>query len=186
MDQHASASDGSTVFQAGRDLTVHLPRPATGAWKVPPRTPNFTGRTEDLDRLATLLDQATVTVRAVRGMGGVGKTQLAIEHCHRHAKRYDALGGVLDLDTFSRAESVALLNRRTGIPEEHADELADVLGDLPLGLEQAGGLPDSDPHAGGGVPGPPPPRPGEDGGQGTGRPSPLTGVDARDAVGIGS
>jgi len=49
MGQHASASDGSTVFQAGRDLTVQLPRPATGAWKVPPRNPNFTGRTEDLD-----------------------------------------------------------------------------------------------------------------------------------------
>jgi hypothetical protein len=63
-----------------------LPR----VWKVPARNPNFTGRREDLTALAAALASGpTVTVRAVRGMGGVGKTQLATEFAYAHAADYD-------------------------------------------------------------------------------------------------
>ena len=54
---------------------------------VPPRNPNFTGRGSDLDGLAQAL--RAVTVHSVRGMGGVGKTQLAAEYAHAHAADYD-------------------------------------------------------------------------------------------------
>jgi tetratricopeptide (TPR) repeat protein len=191
-------------------------------WKVPVRNPNFTGRTRDLAHLDNLLVRnKTVTIQAIRGMGGVGKTQLAIEHCHRHAEQYklvwwissenpamipgqlqllgaaldlelpsdagdaallllsdlhqrrdwllvfdnaesvdnvrdylpsgpghvlvttrhsgfDALGSVLDLSTLDRGESIAVLRQRApDVSAEQADELAALLGDLPLGLEQA-------------------------------------------------
>ena len=59
-------------------------------WNVPPRNPGFTGRDGLLaavrDRL--LAGEAAV-VQALQGMGGVGKTQLAIEYAHRFAAGYD-------------------------------------------------------------------------------------------------
>ena len=61
-------------------------------WKVPARNPNFTGRGADLDRLARgLAAGAAVTVYSVRGIVGVGKTQLAIEYAHTHAGDYDVV-----------------------------------------------------------------------------------------------
>lgn len=65
-----------------------LPR----AWKVPAHNPNFTGRDRELDDLATALAAgSTVTVQSVHGMGGVGKTQLAVEYAHQHATDYEVV-----------------------------------------------------------------------------------------------
>jgi tetratricopeptide (TPR) repeat protein len=69
------------------------PRPFIG---VPPRIASFTGRTNELDRLDTILihdkpaavTQASVGRAAVQGMGGVGKTSLAIEYAHRFRGLY--------------------------------------------------------------------------------------------------
>src|SRR5690348_5342808 len=59
-------------------------------WKVPARNPNFTGRSTELAALAAALAGGpTVTVQAVRGMGGVGKTQLATQYAWDHAADYD-------------------------------------------------------------------------------------------------
>jgi hypothetical protein len=59
-------------------------------WNIPARNPGFTGRDQLLaavrDRLAAG-DRAVV--QAFQGMGGVGKTQLAIEYAHRFAEAYD-------------------------------------------------------------------------------------------------
>ncbi|MEU4560942.1 FxSxx-COOH system tetratricopeptide repeat protein [Actinoplanes sp. NPDC023936] len=59
-------------------------------WNVAARNPNFTGRASALTALSEELATAgTMTVTSVRGMGGVGKTQLANEYAHRHATDYD-------------------------------------------------------------------------------------------------
>ena len=59
-------------------------------WNVPPRNLNFTGRTDELGRLRTWLEaHPAVTVHAVHGMGGVGKTQTVIEYAYRYADEYD-------------------------------------------------------------------------------------------------
>jgi tetratricopeptide (TPR) repeat protein len=69
------------------------PRPFIG---VPPRIASFTGRADELDRLDAILmrdkaaavTQASVGRAAVQGLGGVGKTSLAIEYAHRFRGLY--------------------------------------------------------------------------------------------------
>ena len=64
---------------------------------VPPRIASFTGRTEALDRPDAILIQkgsAAVTQvgrAAVQGMGGVGKTTLAVEYANRFRNLYDGV-----------------------------------------------------------------------------------------------
>ncbi|NUT52283.1 MAG: tetratricopeptide repeat protein [Saccharothrix sp.] len=184
---------------------------------MPARNPNFTGRAELLAHLdEALRSSSTVSVHSLRGMGGVGKSQLAVEYAHRFAAAFDvvwwipaeqpalipdhfaalgaalgtpdatdvtvmtmlngrgrwllvfdnadepaavrpflpsgdgrvlittrragfgALGAVIDIDVLDRAESVELLRRRVpAVTERLADELSELVGDLPLAIEQA-------------------------------------------------
>ncbi|MBB5871969.1 tetratricopeptide (TPR) repeat protein [Allocatelliglobosispora scoriae] len=210
---------GQPLFPGG----VRFPGALPAVWNVPSRNPNFTGRERELSRLVSGMDAGSVVaVHSLKGMGGVGKTQLAIEYAHRYAAEFDlvwwvraedsvavpgelvrlaawlglpvdgdpvavaeavyavlrgrrrwllvfdnvedsdtvrrwapgggggrvlvttrraglrAVGRVVDVDVFDRAESVALLTQRLpGISAEDADRVAELLGDLPLALEQA-------------------------------------------------
>jgi tetratricopeptide (TPR) repeat protein len=78
----------------GRSQALEPPlRPFIG---VPPRIASFTGRADELARLDAILmqdkpaavTQASVGRAAVQGMGGVGKTSLAIEYAHRYRNLY--------------------------------------------------------------------------------------------------
>lgn len=193
---------------------------------LPARNPNFAGRGDLLEQLHTSLQAgsvaAVVPIGAVHGLGGVGKTQLALEFAHRFASDYDVvwwipaelptsasaalatlagrlgmeqvadeskvvagllnelrqrerwllvydnaerpnrLGGLLPpsggghvlvtsrwsawgskatplrVNVLARQESIAFLAKRTGSDDQAAlDELAELLGDLPLALEEA-------------------------------------------------
>ncbi|MFC3891645.1 FxSxx-COOH system tetratricopeptide repeat protein [Lentzea rhizosphaerae] len=196
-----------------------FPGALPSVWNVPQRNPNFTGRIESLDRMREAMrSSSTVAVHSLRGMGGVGKTQLAIEYAHRFAGDFDvvwwipaeqpalipehlcllgaelgldvdpssvgkvlaalrtrsrwllvfdnaedpaelrrhlpsgpghvmittrrggfgALGAVLTVDVLDRTESVTLLRRRLlTTSDEQNETLAELLGDLPLAIEQA-------------------------------------------------
>ena len=83
-------------------------------WNAPARNPYFTGRGGELEELARALAAGAVIVHSVHGMGGVGKTQLAIEYAHAHATDYELVWWVA-------AEVPA------AIPDQFAD-LADRLG----------------------------------------------------------
>ena len=102
------------------------PRPFIG---VPPRIASFTGRVEELDKLDAILihdKPAAVTQAvgraAVQGMGGVGKTSLAVEYAHRYRQLY---AGVCWCPAEARSgllSALALLTVTLGAaPKDEAD-----------------------------------------------------------------
>ena len=61
-------------------------------WRVPyNRNPNFTGREKELTLLREQFASGAhaALTQAISGLGGVGKTQLALEYTYRHAGEYD-------------------------------------------------------------------------------------------------
>jgi tetratricopeptide (TPR) repeat protein len=105
----------SAVIQ-GRDIALELPREITSAMTgLPAASPAFTGRGKDLAALLEILapppsashtastsnsppTAAAVTAVTVSGMGGVGKTELAIQAAHAALDRGWFPGGVLFVD----------------------------------------------------------------------------------------
>ncbi|MFG2019278.1 FxSxx-COOH system tetratricopeptide repeat protein [Actinomadura geliboluensis] len=70
----------STERQAGRNPRV---------WgRIPPRNPYFSGRDDELAELRRRLAGGDTT-QVLHGLGGVGKTQLAIEYAYRFRDDYD-------------------------------------------------------------------------------------------------
>jgi hypothetical protein len=71
---------------AGPRLPGSVPR----VWNLPARNPGFTGRDGLLVAVRErLLAGDKAVVQAFQGMGGVGKTQLAVEYAYRFAGAYD-------------------------------------------------------------------------------------------------
>ncbi|TDC73817.1 tetratricopeptide repeat protein [Streptomyces hainanensis] len=61
---------------------------------VPPKNPNFTGRESLLAAVEEQLradETAAVLPHALHGMGGVGKSQIAIEYVYRHSHEYNVI-----------------------------------------------------------------------------------------------
>ena len=72
---------------AGPRLPGSVPR----VWNLPARNPGFTGRDGLLVAVRErLVADDRAVVQAFQGMGGVGKTQLAIEYAYRFAGAYEA------------------------------------------------------------------------------------------------
>ncbi|MFE3939938.1 NB-ARC domain-containing protein, partial [Streptomyces goshikiensis] len=110
---------------------------------VPPKNPNFTGRENLLAAVEEQLrsdETAAVLPHALHGMGGVGKSQLAIEYIYRHSHEYNViwwipaerenlilgalvdLARALDLDVGPQANTAVPAVRealRTGRPYEN-------------------------------------------------------------------
>ncbi|WP_432991309.1 FxSxx-COOH system tetratricopeptide repeat protein [Dactylosporangium sp. CA-233914] len=223
---------GATLHTSGRPSDAEetsgprFPGVLPPVWNLPQRNPAFTGRRDTLEQLRDRLSASVTTVvpQALYGLGGVGKTQVAIEYAYRFAADYDlvwwisaeqvsqvrsAMGElakelnlqeadtlgesvrmvrdalrqgrpsrrwllifdnigdpetvrefipqgsghvlltsrnqewaqdahVVEITTFTRAESVTFLTRRVnGLAAGDAEAVANRLGDLPLAIEQA-------------------------------------------------
>ena len=79
--------------EARKLLETNVP-PAEGgvqAWNVPhPRLQYFTGREGFLDDLNLKLKESG-TAQVIAGLGGIGKTQTAVEHAYRQRENYTAV-----------------------------------------------------------------------------------------------
>jgi transcriptional regulator with XRE-family HTH domain len=109
--------------------------PGRRVWgDVPARNLGFTGREGLLSALREALASGDRTVvQALRGMGGVGKTQLAIEYAHRHAPEYDIVWWVNAEQPELIAAQFAVLGAALGVTrpgDEDAAVRRAVLGEL--------------------------------------------------------
>lgn len=85
---------------------------------IPQRNKNFTGRDDILALLRNdLANSVTVVLpHALQGLGGVGKTQVAIEYAYRHSEDYDLIWWIpADQQPLVRA-SLAALAPQLGLP----------------------------------------------------------------------
>jgi len=115
------------------------PGPLPPGSRVPfHRNALFTGRTEPLKGLARALlhDGATSTLvtQAVAGMGGVGKTQLAVEFAHRYGRFFHgvhwlngAQPGALGAEVAACGAKMAACGGLAGWPEKQPEQVARTL-----------------------------------------------------------
>lgn len=93
--------------------------PPIRLWVMPPRNPHFTGRNDVLTQLKVQLNQSpgTLAVQALYGLGGVGKTELAIEYAHRFAHDYEIIWWIDAGQPALIPEQLCRLAVRLGIPD---------------------------------------------------------------------
>ena len=88
-------------------------------WNVPTRNADFTGRGAALERLRDKLaggGMAVVLAQALYGMGGVGKTQVALEYAHRFKADYDLVWWIPSERSDEISVGLAGLAARLGLP----------------------------------------------------------------------
>ncbi|MBW4627975.1 MAG: tetratricopeptide repeat protein [Brasilonema octagenarum HA4186-MV1] len=125
MNNKESLSVVQKIFenvQAGGNITVgdiqqiyqivinlsDIPKPTGFPQNIPPSsTDKFIGRSRELERLHQQLQRNNeVVIAAVEGMGGVGKTELAIQHSLLHLQLHTYPGGICWLR--AREEDIGL------------------------------------------------------------------------------
>ena len=96
-------------------------------WHAPARNPHFTGRDGLLEKIFRRMrsQSGAVAVETVYGLGGVGKSHLAIEYAHRFAAAYSVVWWINAEEPTFIPPQLARLNTELGLPERaSADDLA--------------------------------------------------------------
>ena len=106
------------------------PADATRLHHIPhPQNPNFTGRAQILQQVADTLSagQTTVVTQTIAGLGGVGKTQVALAYCYAHLDDYDLIQWLNADSEPGLGEELMSLARRLGlVPANVTDQQAAV------------------------------------------------------------
>ena len=90
-DAYIAARDVTVIHQHALAGLAQTPGSVRTVWgNVPARNPGFTGREQLLTAVRNaLLSGDRAIVQALHGIGGVGKTQIAVEYAHRFAGSYN-------------------------------------------------------------------------------------------------
>ena len=101
---------------------------ATAIFLPSARNPYFSGRQRVLDALHASLHQKRDRMQIITGMGGVGKTQLALEYAYRHTENYPLIWWANASDASALQSSFASFAQQLGIaPSRIPNELREAV-----------------------------------------------------------
>jgi tetratricopeptide (TPR) repeat protein len=108
-----TAVGSAPTAAAARRTGPRFPGTPPPIWNVQQRNSVFTGRGSVLAELRERLSASITTVvpQALFGLGGVGKTQLALEYAHRFAANYDVVWWISAEQPHMARSSLAELGR---------------------------------------------------------------------------
>ncbi|MFD7426681.1 FxSxx-COOH system tetratricopeptide repeat protein [Streptomyces sp. NPDC059814] len=112
------ALDRSVQLGDGAATGPRFPGTVPRIWNAPPRNPGFTGRSLVLERMRDQLGGGMAVVlpqpQTLYGLGGVGKTQVALEYVHRFMADYDLVWWISSEQTDDVIAGLAELAVRLG------------------------------------------------------------------------
>ena len=122
VTQAAASADGARLVtppEPSSTATPESPSPRPGitpTGSTPRRHRGFTGRDELLTLIETRLLGEPWQPLILFGLGGVGKTQLAVEYCHRHSDKYDLVWWIAAEERSQATVSLTALGERQDWP----------------------------------------------------------------------
>jgi hypothetical protein len=127
----------------GTDLVGHgQPSSLPSVWNVPhPQNPQFTGRAELLEALygSGTDTQPVVVTQVLRGLGGIGKTQLALEYAYRYHSRYRLVWWVRAEEPETLAPDYAALAQHLNLASQVTQGQPAIIAEVKQWLERNGG-----------------------------------------------
>ncbi len=131
------------LIRTAQDKPSNGPENASTAtaptWRVPyRRNPNLIGRDTLLRAVhQTWRDgQPAIWAQAFHGLGGVGKTQLAVEYAYRYASDYDTVWWLQAETESTLIQDYVVLAQALNLPEQHAAQPWAAVTAVHLWLEQ--------------------------------------------------
>jgi NB-ARC domain/TIR domain len=119
-----------------RPVSAPVPFPASRSLRnlSRGRNPNFTGRDEQLAAVASFLAEGKHV--ALTGLGGVGKSRLALEYAHRNSDDYEIIWWIRAETSATLVEDLAKLAIALGLVPREEQNLVDAAEAARLHLEQ--------------------------------------------------
>ena len=102
-----------------------FPGSLPNVWNIPRRNPNFTGRDQLLKELHASLtggNHTALTQHSLHGLGGIGKTQLAIEYAYRYTTSYEYAWWIRSEEDSGIIADYTALATALQLPEKDAEE----------------------------------------------------------------
>lgn len=122
--------DNSPIYAqniAGRDVNINLPdKPLTfPLHHLPPPNPEFVGRQGLLDALAQDVQegQPSILTQTIAGLGGVGKSQIALAYAHAHRQTYDLIHWLTADPETTLLEGMRDLGRQLHLPVDASPDI---------------------------------------------------------------